>query len=374
MSTSRHGTRRSHTAPVILRLLVGAAVGLALPPAALAATTQDVDPAASPYTGRDFAGVDLPVTPQRADVRLEGLRTFAWNEGVTKRLLIEGNVRIKIGAFDFTADRATVWIEPVQLAGQPLEQIAVYLDNARDPGAAAEVSQSAERLLVTAIIEGEQTLQTNRLLQRRPAGAFLEAGERRLAAYLARAGGDQPPGVMINPEWTPPTLVDRRPISPPGFAPPPGEGNLARVPQAPPIFAEQGLVSFFGPDRTLVTGEDENALVITGGVVAQYTDVVTNRTLQISADRLVVFLDPRSVTDLMRFGPGEVRGIYLEGDVVATDGQYTLRGPRFFYDVTNNRGIVLDAVFTTFDQERGMPIYVRADVVRQESANQWSAG
>ena len=54
-------------------------------------------------------------------------------------------------------------------------------------------------------------------------------------------------------------------------------------------------------------------------------------------------------------------------------GDYTLRGPRVFYDLTTDRAIVLDAVFHSWDIKQKVPIYVRAESLRQLSRTQWSA-
>ncbi|TVQ61329.1 MAG: LPS-assembly protein LptD [Phycisphaerales bacterium] len=139
------------------------------------------------------------------------------------------------------------------------------------------------------------------------------------------------------------------------------------------MLARDGVITVFAPDRTLVSGEEENALIVEGGVVLQHIDRVGGRTVQLSAERAVVFLSPGPIAETLRMGPDDVRGVYLEGNVVATDGGYTLRGPRVFYDVATDRAIVLDAVFWTYNETRGMPLYVRAGAIRQEAQNQWSA-
>jgi hypothetical protein len=43
-----------------------------------------------------------------------------------------------------------------------------------------------------------------------------------------------------------------------------------------------------------------------------------------------------------------------------------------YYDLATNQAIALDAVFWTYDEKRGMPLYMRADAIRQEALNQWS--
>ncbi|MEO1128457.1 MAG: hypothetical protein AAFX05_01980, partial [Planctomycetota bacterium] len=68
----------------------------------------------------------------------------------------------------------------------------------------------------------------------------------------------------------------------------------------------------------------------------------------------------------------EVEGVYAEGDISVTDGDYTMRGSRVFFDVATERAMAVDAVFWTYDEDRGMSLYLRADAIRQEADNQWS--
>ena len=50
-----------------------------------------------------------------------------------------------------------------------------------------------------------------------------------------------------------------------------------------------------------------------------------------------------------------------------------MRAPRVYYDLLLNKALLLDAVFFAWDPKRGIPMYVRAQRVRQESKNVWSA-
>ena len=87
----------------------------------------------------------------------------------------------------------------------------------------------------------------------------------------------------------------------------------------------------------------------------------------------MVYLTPSSQPGLQQLAATEVLGIYVEGDAMATDGQYTLRAPRMYYDVQFGRALVMDAVFWTYDENLGMPMYVRAKTLRQESSEQFKA-
>jgi hypothetical protein len=146
------------------------------------------------------------------------------------------------------------------------------------------------------------------------------------------------------------------------------------------------VFTFQADEITMVAGEagESDALMITGGVGFEYDPLDRDGAVRLSADRAVVFLEPEAGLDasFSRLGVEDVAGVYLEGDVnvVATTtpggtggGRYQLRGSKVFYDPTTERATLLDAVFWTFDEERGMPLYVRAETIRQRSLDQWSA-
>ncbi len=72
-------------------------------------------------------------------------------------------------------------------------------------------------------------------------------------------------------------------------------------------------------------------------------------------------------------GPGQVRSVYLEGDVVLSLGNRMIRAHRLYYDFERERAVILDAVFRAEIPERGIPLYLRADEIRQLSAREFSA-
>ncbi|GJQ28146.1 MAG: hypothetical protein HBSAPP03_00300 [Phycisphaerae bacterium] len=182
------------------------------------------------------------------------------------------------------------------------------------------------------------------------------------------------------PTPTPPTAEE--PVAPPAAqsAPttpvpessPPAPTRPAPEP-GPPIFGPGGVVTLSPGNITFVSGDDENAIIATGGVILQYVENARDRVLQLSASRAVVFTDPGRLEDMARLDARTVRGVYLEGDVTASDGEFTVRGPQVYYDLRANKAVMLDAVFWTYDQARQLPIYVRATTVRQTSVASFTA-
>lgn len=378
------------------------------------------------FSGRDFAGQQVSSPLMRSDIGIKAARAWAWSEGgaanvvgpdglpvSTQRLYLQGDVRIDMGGYTFSAAQAVVWIQTLGPSGvmsrdteHRVRQIAVQFDRVADPGAEAGYSQAADRLLVTATLDGVLSLAVDSVSAGRPDGAvqtpFLNEGERRFARFLRELStgevesgeipAAQAPGV-ISGRIVPGRSRPYEPLSPiarqSGKKFSEGEG-LPIEQRVEPLFARDGVVTFAVGTRAassaaapefgetvdnneyirLQRGTDDNTLLLTGGVAVQYSDLRRTRNLLITAERAVVFLPPGPLTELTRFGVDQVRGVYLEGDVVATDGQYTLRGPRVYYDFATNKAVMADAVFSTVDAKSGLPIYVRAQTLRQEGANQ----
>lgn len=383
---------------------------------------------ASSFDGRDFGGLRLTSPAQVTDLVIAGTKAWTWEEGSgptgTQRLLLQGDARVEIGQYQFTASQAVVWIEQIETAdvpavppaasdasGEPAEprrtyQIAVYFDRVSDPGAPAGeagLSQAGDRLLVTGVIYGAIALRSDVMRPFRPGSAFITEAEARLGRFLAAATGQPEEGaggadrpVSEFEGGAARRVYARDPIEPgvsrpysPGsrFAPDafePYEPPVTRTQQPAPIFASRGVITVAFSERLegqsinyIPYGENEYVAIFDAPVVMVYSDRRSGRVLQVSAQRAAVFTPPLTGADAPVGGvqseASNIHGVYLEGDVIATDGQYTLRGERVYYDVVGNKATVLNAVFWTFDEKRGLPLYVRAKSIKQLADKQWQA-
>ena len=367
---------------------------------------------ATAIEGRDFGGVRLNAPVQTGGITLASQRATLWTEeppagpapgttigGPAQRALLEGDVRVKLGIYTFAAARAIVWIERLEPSkttpGEFLQQVAIYFDRVSDPAAQAGSSQSGDRLLVTGLVDGPAILKADSNKAGRSADAFNAEGERRLARLLGDLLAPTGQTTPARPDESPdPSTVNVtrpgggalipgmsqpfEPSSPLARAAEAGRAaaaNLGPAERLPAIFAREGIITFAAGEPIFVAGKpgEENAIIITGGVVVQYTDQRSDRQLQISAERCVAFLESGELRELLSAPADKVIGIYAEGNVVATDGRFTLRGPQVYYDVRGNKAILIDAVFWTYDERRGLPLYVRAKSIRQSARNQIQA-
>lgn len=330
--------------------------------------------------------VILPRAPIEADLQLAADRTTHWKADRTHYLLLEDDVRLAIGSYRFRTRRAVVLISPIESLGITGWRLELYLDEVRRVGDAA-VTAVAPRMLVTASIIGAVKLDTDRLAREAAAEhpLVVDALER-VARYHRNVRQNTTALASI------PSLHDeaalrrqaerrealRRPsvaVEPAEPAPPvePPRDEQSQIPERIPE-AEAVRRVHFRADQSVSREEDgERFILLDGNVRLMYYDPQLRRSLNLAADRVVIFTDAGQFGADQQLDADAVRGVYLEDHVVISDGEYTLRGPRIFYDLQRDRAIVLDAVFYTYDLERRIPIYVRAEKLLQVSQREWRA-
>ena len=348
-------------------------------------------------TGRDFAGLKWPLNPAGGPLSFAAQKVWAWTEEPDaaghglQRLLLDGEVEVDLGLYHFTAKRAVVWLSPRPEIGPNAYQVFALFDRAGSATDDAVISFNAERLPVRGVINASEPVRIVRpalFKSQRPSDPLLVEGERTLAAALRSMVAPTPantPDLPTRPGGVETLPLDEGDPDAPGrnlsAAPTPTDAeirdalrNLPPALEAPqPIFAKNGIISVSSSDVTLVSGADRNSVIVSGGVVVQYTDLAKGNSLQMTAQRAVIFLPPGPLKNLGRLDASEVLGVYLEGDMVATDGKYTLRAPKAYYDVQTGKAVVIDSVFWTYDQQRRLPLYVRAETIRQQSQQEFVA-
>ncbi len=328
-----------------------------------------------PITGDRISGFVLPIEPITGDIRIEALRASAWNVDDTKRLLLSGDVRISIGAYVFESDAAAVWINRVPSKDGLINQIAMYFDQVDDPTKPAGLGVRGNQVLVTGSARGAVALQVSLLQDEQPpATGLLRRADQRLAAYLRTTVDEPPPPLGHRPhvQMGPIPEPDQAAL-PTDIALPPREGRM------PPLLVPDATVWFTWDRLEFTTGEEENTVTLIGSVVVEYAAPGNGQDishLMLSAQRAVVYTDPGLIEEMMtgRLEAESIRGIYLEGNVnvIAQEGQYQVRAPQMYYDFRTGRAIMLNAVMRTYANRGRLPVYIRAEQLRQIAANQWT--
>lgn len=335
---------------------------------------QPVDPWS--ITGRDFAGLRLPLQPMGGEIFAKAARAWVWEEPQNsgqpvRRVFLDHDVTLILGNVEFQAAQAALWLQRMDEPGE-VYQVYAYLRDVRTPKADPSVAIEAATLGVQGMIrvQSKVSLRADLLRQGRPEDAFLSTSEREFAAYLRMLRGvpsvSSPASAPEVPSLDPAEL--ERILS-----------GLEPIEDRRPIFEGSGTVSFAAGEVVAVNTPEETAIMLTEGVTVLYQGRGAGGdlppTMQMQAQRGVVFLPPDVLTSqgLSGLSAENIRGIYLEGEVMASDGQYTVRGPSVFYDILNDRAIILDAVFWSYDQRRQLPLYIRAAAVRQQSTDEFKA-
>lgn len=422
-------------APIAPLTYLAAASLLAATPSTLGQQQSGAPATPVPTTARraidgvSLGGFVLPTRPIAGDCSLSASRGWTWKADDTQRLLLEGEVRIALGGYSFSAKRAVVWINRLPLGGEAATQIAIWFDRAEEPTRRAGLGASGKELLVTASIKGSTQLSlvvtedgnpdtarssggnARRFGSRAPTDAsevserraLLRAGEARLARYLrelaagiaagtARASARPNLDIARPPVEAAPVpggaiaTLDGANMPVPSANMPVPSGSADGLPrsievesaQAMPIFEPEGTVTFSAD--SIAIDEKADRVSVQGMVEIEYRSSATgaDRALLLSAERGVIDLSKGTLEGLRAgnrtLDAAQIEGIYLEGAVQASDGEYTLRGAQIYYDLKSNRAAIVDAVLRTYDRRRGdLPIYLRAAEMRQIAADQWTA-
>lgn len=362
-------------------------IGLALLLSLAAGTTAHAQQVDLLVNGQSLAGFVLPVEPVDGGLHLTADRRWEWTVLDTKRLWLEGDVQVLLGDYNFSAPAAAVWINRIPSAGGLITQYAVYFPSATEPTRYAGVGAGGRELLVTGSTRGTVDLTTVLTELGAPTGKpELSKGVERLQRHLRSIASGSPvlaarPDIDIThrPAELPIVVGSTVAASTDDTQLPPMTIRAADAGTVP-IIAGSAVVSWFGGSVALDAATD--VVTITGGVQVDATGMQTDngpRDLQLSAESGVIFLEKGTLAALKGGGAAgtiralDIAGIYLEGDVVATDFQYTIRCRHIYYDLVHNKAHAADAVLRTTDR-KGDVLVARAAEMQQVAGRQWRVG
>ena len=121
----------------ILRTLAFGCAALLTGPAFATTGPIDADPPAGTreavIDGRSLGGFVLPILPVSHDLRMEAQRTVEWTVDETKRLLLQGDVEVELGTYDFRADLAVIWINRLPSDRGLVNQVAIWFSSVSEP-------------------------------------------------------------------------------------------------------------------------------------------------------------------------------------------------------------------------------------------------
>jgi hypothetical protein len=319
-----------------------------------------------------------------SDVALQARSATLVQVKGAKLLLLEDDVSFSVGGYGFRAKAALVRITRRPGLGEPVRDFAIFFDEARSIGEGG-VQAGGDGLLVTVASRGKVELTAELVrnpqlpeskLTRKALERFKQYDER-LSQPLLEVPGEPaltPEQKKLRDQRRAEIEAERRRVD----LDLPGPGDTPGTPEQldRPVLPTRGTVRY-GPIDRFVYLREENAIVLLGGVELMYDNLDEARDVTLRAERIVVFLDDQAGGDEPAVGEaidvGRVSGVYLEDDIRIQDGETYARAPRAFYDLKTNRAILLDAVIWRYDPRYRIPLYMRADAIRQTSADSFSA-
>lgn len=330
---------------------------------------------------RSSARADIQIAPAdtRAKVTVAADKGYQWTEGAYEVWLLEGNFAVRQGDSSVRGDSAVIWIDKQGQFPTSVHAVVAYVEG-------NVVIEQQGRTTTT----GHATA-TNSGTARQPSQS---------PPWLGRLYSDHAPeikaaAVFKEPSAKPPVYrraVERRfpqgDIQRTQFA----ESAPNVVPQFP--IAPAGTRRVQASERSSVppsiqyqqnpNNPQEFAAIVTGGIRIRIDgpglpvpgSVAVGRTVDIEADRVVVW-SPSDIQTYFSGGANEDEMVplelYLEGDIVFREGERVVYAQSMYYNVPQRSGVILNAeALTPLANYAGL-VRLRADVLRQVSADQFVA-
>ena len=312
-------------------------------------------------------GVELPreVTPPAAEkvlapppsperpraVTLRARELITWVEGPWRVFVARDQVTIRYDSKTVTARRAVVWFDESRPKLTGVISLDIYLEGqvkVAERGAAISSEREYFHL---------ETLR--RFVVGDADGTVPEYPEPVSSDLLGRAR-EARSAEAVTPPAAPRPRVERYP------APEPARRELLEARYQAFALSRKGF-----DVESWVAEDGRRVFVITGGV-----DIVRDlparsgapaETMELVADNLVTWVPLGGAGEQLH------TELYAEGNVTLYHRGRVLEGDRIFYDLTDDRAIILEAVIRSTVRAGQVPLYYRAKEVRQLNRNQYVA-
>ncbi|MFA6134951.1 MAG: LPS assembly protein LptD [Phycisphaerae bacterium] len=355
------------------------------------------------------------------DLRLSGKEITSFQDANQDVIVVSGNFKVTVGKRVVSGQDAVIWINTTHVGSVPRHDVEIYAEggvSVLDAG----TSTTDKTMFVTLHCDGrvraagkivQADVQEGPLYQRAvEARRQAQAPPPSLAEVRAQAAAAASAPAEDETAAAPREIVTWAPTSPPGpmqtmtpvkKSPPPppaaqvaAGGRLAqgatrpatqpvRVAAKKPVKQPQPRVLDYSYEEGLSSQEVElrpgeglrRVTILRGRVRLGMGDPKSDQYLELRSDAAVLISRKNTATTKptgkkagSAIGPGVGRlggsggetfdGVYLEGDVVISRGERTFRAPRAYYDLGTDRATILEPVFTSVQEPRNIPIYIRA--------------
>jgi len=321
------------------------------------------------------------------DLHLQGQELISYRlSPVDHALVFQSGFSMSIGAQQFSADSAVVWLgsrSPGVPEGAITEsterswihyEATVYLQG--NLSAEKPEDASTTDLSLTVIEEGRATA-----IRFDVSGEiFVTSDNRKISdprvlefyreAFSAlKAAGIEPESAEAEPQ-EPELKFEKITLEDPA-------DQTAQQQEKKPGFRYPPVLSPVGDTALELEWTEKIGTVLGRFYISQKQDE-KGGLLELQADNAVIFLSTEQQSE--DNGKSEakdtltgMKAIYMSGDVLITRGQRTIRADEIYYDFERKKAIALNAVMRNFDTIEGIPIYLRAAKLRQTAENEFAA-
>lgn len=325
------------------------------------------------------------------DAQVTGKSIFLFDQDAQHIMLVQDDFKLTVGQRVLSGRDAVIWVRDEKQGEVTVHKIRVYIEgNAQvfEPNGAV----TTDRRIVVNLEQQGRLLASGKFSKDKLADFPIYARALK-AVEEARHPGSRP-ATTSAPTETPLLELSTQPGQEGTVA---SESTTAVLPGSPrkrsaatskpasrPAATKALTIEPVAFDAENITSEqvDANltAVVLKGNVYVSRGAASSATFLQLRSEAAVVFLqknvplkDVRSPlsSKLRTFGPNmSVAGVYLEGDVQIAMGERSMRAPRAYYDLSTDRGTIIDPVFKTVLPDRNIPICIRAKEGRALSARE----
>jgi len=316
-------------------------------------------------------------------------------------LIFDGHFSMVIGDNRLSSEQAIVWLKTINSNADGSGNVDyitdVYLEGdvsvvrgklSRTSGLSETVVEQGAAMLVSFFVSGEVIVTT----ENRNASNISVLGYQRIYRNALDFVRQSDKGLVIDPKVTLPRLDEVAGGSEAGEkALRVSDFHETDAEKTPPAAKTKKEPQYRYPVNIAGVWEEEPDLEVTELADGSKIATLTGRfylwqkknelgdLLEFQADNAVLFYGgekfEKTPEDSKQgfLASGAVAAVYLQGNIVMTEGARTVRADEMFYDFENSRALAVNAEMHKFDEKRGIPVYLRAVKLRQVSENLFEA-
>jgi hypothetical protein len=323
------------------------------------------------FTSADVCRAQQSQLPADSMEMTAASHATTWTEGRGSVVELHGPIDIKLDHARLTADNAVVWLS--RLPGGLLDEQRVEIALMGHAKLTQEnVVRTEDNLLVNAVVTGAIRLSGERsAVDDQASELYQQATAIRRGQTIAPTAATPAAGAPHR-RWSTSSTTRRATTAPAG---------------PPPIIRPKRAIELQFDNMHEERTDDGNLAFVLSGNLMIRSHSPNGDLLEFLADNAVVFTDLKNLKDAQGGSANQRQTIgdhvvsaYFEGDVrvytTPADGAkniLSMRAERVYYEFATDRAVLTDVVFHTIDLKKQIPVYMRAQTVRQLSQGEFKA-